>query len=369
MSCGLGDSVNEIKTEMTQLREQSVLTLNDGINALQNTSADLKSTLKDMESRIDKRVQDAMTYNIPYITNLASQRLLSSVLCIKESAKDEAIYYLKVARAELITGVQPPLPSTKICLTSMPTVDLNAPRTVRTVMQYTGYYIHTPSAIKARLRKTSFFNGRIFYIGTALNIPASKIGFPDISNITVSLSEYSDEVLKGYTNLELLYNDEIISTINIVQKTPAPPVIETIRTYNQQIICIPRDNQSAEKDFGGRGPAMSANFHLMHDGFHVYAKLYVYAAETNGGRAYAEGQTPWIEIYTVKDGYKINRILDPTDYWQILGNYVDTSMEDFYMETSVGRAKIVGDTGGPEVGTRTGVTLQAKPFSVEIQKI
>ena len=102
ISCDITDT---LKTEVTVLREQAVLSLNDAINTLQNQSTDWKPVLKDLETKIDKRVQDVLTYNIPYITNLASQRALSSVLCVKESVKDEVLYYLQVVRAELVTDI------------------------------------------------------------------------------------------------------------------------------------------------------------------------------------------------------------------------------------------------------------------------
>jgi hypothetical protein len=362
-SCGLVDSVNEIKSELTQLREQSVLALNDGINALQNSSSDVLTVLKDVEGRMDKRIQDVLTYNIPYITNLASQRLLSSVLCIKESVKDEAIYYLQVARAELITGILPPLPHTKICLTSVSTIDLNAPRGLRNQVIYTGYYIHTQDSIKAFL-----VNG-----ANSIEIPKDKLGFPDISNITVSLVNYSDDVLKLYTHLQLRYNKTVISAIGIDPVRITPPVIETAYTRRETMVFIP-PHTYGDREFGGNGPKMISHLYLRQDGNRVYAQVYLSARETRSDWTTAEGSSQWVEIYTVRSGYKINRLLDNTTYLHLLrasngADYVDTNHEDHIMETTVGRATLVGDTSGDEAGSRTKITLNLKTFAVEIQKL
>ena len=359
ISCDITDT---LKTEITVVREQAVISLNDAINTLQNQSTDWKPVLKDLETKIDKRVQDALTYNIPYITNLASQRALSSVLCVKESVKDEVLYYLQVVRAELVTGILPPLPHTKICATSQVTLDLNSPRNIRNQIVYTGYYIHTKDSIKAFLVNDT---GRI-------EILKNRIGYPDISTITLSLTDYSDAVLTNYTHLQLTFNKDVISSIGIDKKLPDPPVIETATTWQRDIIWIP-PHTNGDRDFDGSGPRMVSHVYLKHDGTKVFAQIYLYAQETKSNWTTAAGTSQWVEIYSVKDGYRINKIKEATDYLNILRNnnidYVDSSIDDYIVETVVGRAIIVGDTTGDEAGTKTKINLNLKPFNIEIQKI
>jgi hypothetical protein len=344
------------------LREQAVVALNDGINTLQNQSNDWKPVLKELETKVDKRVQDVLTYNIPYITNLASQRALSSVLCVKESVKDEVLYYLQVVRAELVTGILPSLPSTKICATSQVTLDLNSPRNIRNQMVYTGYYIHTKDSIRAFLVNDK----------ELLEIPKTKIGFPDISTITVSLTDYTDGSLTNYTHLQLRYNKEVISAIGIDKKLPDPPVIETAKTQQREIIWIP-PHTNGNKDFDGDGPRMVSHLYLKHDGTRVFAQVYLYAQQTTSDWTTAAGTSQWIEIYTVKEGYRINKLLEATDYLNLLRNnnidYVDASIEDYIVETVVGRAIVVGDAEGIDAGIKTKINLNLKSFNVEIQKI
>ncbi len=359
ISCDITDT---LKTELTVVREQAVISLNDAINTLQNQSTDWKPVLKDLETKIDKRVQDALTYNIPYITNLASQRALSSVLCVKESVKDEVLYYLQVVRAELVTGILPPLPHTKICATSQVTLDLNSPRNIRNQIVYTGYYIHTKDSIKAFLVNDT---GRI-------EILKNRIGYPDISTITLSLTDYSDAILTNYTHLQLTFNKDVISSIGIDKKLPDPPVIETATTWQRDIIWIP-PHTNGDKDFNNNGPRMVSHVYLKHDGTKVFAQIYLYAQETKSDWTTAAGTSQWVEIYSVKDGYRINRIKEATDYLNILRNnnvdYVDNSIDDYVVETVVGRAIVVGDTAGDEAGSKTKINLNIKPFNIEIQKI
>ena len=359
VSCDITDT---LKTEVTVLREQAVISLNDAINTLQNQSTDWKPVLKDLESKIDRRVQDVLTYNIPYIVNLASQRALSSALCVKESVKDEVLYYLQVVRAELVTGILPPLPQTKICATSQVTLDLNSPRNIRNQIVYTGYYIHTKDSIKAYLVNDT----------ARIEIPKNKIGFPDISTITVSLTDYSDATLTSYTHLQLTYHKDVISSIGIDKKLPDPPIIETATTWQRDIIWIP-PHTNGDRDFDASGPRMVSHVYLKHDGTKVFAQIYLYAQETKSNWTTAAGTSQWVEIYSVKDGYRINKIKEATDYLNILRNnnidYVDSSIDDYIVETVVGRAIIVGDTTGDEAGTKTKINLNLKPFNIEIQKI
>jgi hypothetical protein len=356
------DITNKLEAELTMVREQAVLSLNDGINALQNESSDWRSVLKDLQNKIDTRVQDVLTYNVPYITNLASQRALSTVLCVKESVKDEVVYYLQVMRAELITGKLPSLPQTKICGTSVSTIDLNSPRNIRNQIIYTGYSIHTKDSIHAVFVKEK----------TVVEIPKSKLGFPDISNITLSLAEFPDTLLANYTHIQLMYNKDVISSIGIDKKLPEPPTVEITTTDQRQIIWIP-PHTYGNKDFDKDGPKMISHVYLKHDGSRVYAQIYLYAQETKLDYTTATGTSQWVEIYSIKPNYRINRIKDPTDYLNILRNnnqdYVDSSFDDYIMETVVGRAILVGDTDGDEAGTRTKITLNLKSFNIEIQKI
>jgi hypothetical protein len=358
-SCDITDT---LKTEVTVVREQAVISLNDAINTLQNQSTDWKPVLKDLETKIDKRVQDALTYNIPYITNLASQRALSSALCVKESVKDEVLYYLQVVRAELITGILPPLPQTKICATSQVTLDLNSPRNIRNQIVYTGYYIHTKDSIKAFLVNDT----------ARLEIPKNRLGYPDLSTITLSLTDYPDATITKYTHLQLMFNKDVISSIGIDKKLPDPPVIETATTWQREMIWIP-PHTNGNRDFEGAGPRMVSHVYLKHDGTKVFAQIYLYAQETKSDWTTAAGTSQWVEIYSVKDGYRINRIKEPADYLNILRNnnvdYVDNSILDYIVETVVGRAIIVGDTEGDEAGSKTKINLNIKPFNVEIQKI
>jgi hypothetical protein len=358
-SCDITDT---IKSDLTMLREQAVISLNDGINALQNQSTDWKPVLKDLETKIDKRVQDVLTYNIPYITNLASQRALSSVLCVKESVKDEVLYYLQVVRAELVTGVLPSLPHTKICSTSQITLDLNSPRSIRNQIIYTGYYIHSKDSIKAFLVNDK----------ERLEIPKNKLGFPDISTITVSLTDYSDDVLSRYTHLQLTYNKDVISAIAIDKKLADPPVIQTVTTNQREIIWIP-PHTNGNNEFDGYGPRMISHLYLKHDGTRVFAQIYLYAQQTTSDWTTAAGTSQWVEIYAVKEGFRINKILEATDYLNLLRNnnidYVDASTDDYIVETVVGRAIVVGDAEGPDAGIKTKINLNLKPISIEIQKI
>ena len=352
---------------MTMLREQAVLSLNDGINTLQNESADWKSILKDLDSKLDKRIQDILTYNIPYILDLASAKALSITLCVKESIKDEVIYYLQVARAELITGVRPPLPHTRICLASPSPLKLDAPRNLRNTVYYTGYYIHSKDSIKAYLFNT-ITNAKVL-------IPRSNMGFPDISNITVSLNDYTDATLSNFTHILLFYNNDNISTITIEKKTPDPIVIKTVSTRATNIVYIP-PLKYGDTEFNSNGPKMIAHVYLRLSPSKVEVQVYLSATETKPDWTNAAGFSNWIEIYSVESGFKIIGLKSPTPiyYYNILrdtkGNdYIDTSISDFTIETVVGRAILVGDTNGGEAGSKTKITLNLKSFPVEIQKL
>jgi len=354
--------LDRLEIELKTFRENAILSLNDGINLLENESADWQFVLQKISNDLNDNIQDALTYDIPYIINIASQRATSSVLCIKENVKDEVLYYLRVAKSELLTGLIVPLPQTKICLTSLPVLDLNAPRAIRNNVIYTGIFIHTVDSLRAALINVAN--------NTSKEINPLALGFPDISNITLSLGDFTDEELSEYTHLQLYYNDTDISTISIEKKVIIPNEPEIDNTNTKSIVYIP-PLVSGSSDFRGI-LQMRCHLELKHNGIRAFARVWLQAL--GGFGSLAQGWSQWVEIYTVRDGYKIIMFDDPINYTDILKSssgehYIDDNHRDFIMETIVGRATLVGDTSGSEAGTETKITLDLKSFLLKIQKL
>ena len=354
--------LDPVQDEMARLKDEAIIALNDGINTFEDQSGDWQAILKDLENKIDKRVEDLLTYNMTYINNLAKQRGLSTVACVKENLKDEVLYYLEMARSQLLTGVLPALPATTICQTSLSAIDLNKAMDTRSQVIYSGYFIHNKDSIKA------------FWVneGSKSEIPASKITFPDISTIKVSLVDYADATITTYTQLQLFYNNEVISSIGIDKKSANPNPVVKDKTRTQTIVFIP-PHTNGDRDFSGNGPKMTANLSLTQNGLKVFAQVYLSARETKSDWTTASGYSKNFEIYTVPSGYRITRLTSPSGYVGILKKngieYVDTNHNDETITTFVGSATLVGDVSGPEAGDKTKITLVLNPFNIEIQKL
>ena len=363
ISCDELDQIETISKEFSQLREQAVLALNDALNELQNESADWQSVLKELDQNLDKQVQAVLTYNIPYITGRANSQFLSSILCVKESAKDDVVYLLQFIRAELITGIYPERPRPKVCTTVPQVLDLNAPIDTRRSIFYTTFNIHSQDSISARL-----FNG---VTNLPLDIPMSKLAFPDISTITLAIDIFPDSTLSNYSHLQLLYSHEIISSISLIPKSNTPPVIEDALTEEKTLIYVP-PHTFGDKDFNGNGPKIRGDVYLMNDATRIYAQIRMDAIETAPDWTAAIGVQDWVPIYTVKTGFLIYKFKEPYQYDNILQNtgvdYVDSSTDDYTIDTRVGRATVVGDVVGLDAGIKTKITLDLRRFQLEIIK-
>lgn len=361
--CDNLDQVEDIGNEMARLREQAVLSINDALNALQNNSSDWQSVLIELDRNLDKRIQDVLTYNIPYITDRANSKFLSSVLCVKESVKDDVIYFLQYIRAELITGVYPSMPHPKICTTIPHVLDLNAPNNLRNQIIYTGYNIHSQDSISARL-----LNGNT---SISFVISKNKIAFPDLFTITLSIDNISDSTLTDFSHIQLLFGSNVISSISIIPKSLTPPIIESVLTDEKTLIYIP-PHTFGDKEFDGNGPRIRVDLYLMSDATRVYAQIRMDAIETAPDWTAAVGVQDWIPIYTVKPGYLIHQFKEPYRYDNILQNngidYIDGSTADYIIDTSVGRATIVGDAIGLDAGISTKTILDLRGFQLEIIK-
>lgn len=136
-----------------------------------------------------------------------------------------------------------------------------------------------------------------------------------------------------------------------------------------------------DRDYAGHGPDVSlrANLELITNtsgGTTGRVRLSMDAVETVADWTRASGVrcTP---LFVTDAGYRVDRIIDSTGrnvYLQDLRSYRDTDHADDllgpgyvtseFFTSFVMRYVVTGDTSGDEAGTRTGVTLTTKAFTV-----
>lgn len=341
---------------------KALAAIEKSITEMENQPLDWQRIINALDTSLSPSIQMKLTYDLTFIEEIGN-KIIQSVNRCGETLKIELIYYLQYAKAQLNKGQTPPKPITNICNTSPISIDLNATRSSRVQIRYTGYYIHSKDSLSAALINSA---------GT-LEIKKLKFAYPDFSNITVSIDDISDETIEKYTHLILKYSSEVISTVGIIKKqAPPPPMPETDYSRIEYIDFVPKNHLEGDLEFNGNGPKMIAHLYLKQDGLKAYARVYLYARETKSDWSTVDGYSEWKEIYTVKSGYRINKINEPTIYIHILRingqDYIDYSHGTETLETTVGTASLVGDTAGSEIKTKTKISLKLRKFAIEIQK-
>jgi hypothetical protein len=340
--------IGELTDELKVLRQQTIFSVDEAITTLHNDSNQWEFVLKDLNSKLDSRVQQTLTYDIPRITAIAVGESTSGVLCVKDAVGDQVLYYLQIIKAELLTGETPPLPRTKICITSHSDIDLNSERTGRTTIIYYGYNIHRSDSIQAFLVKGNRTQ--------EVMIPKIKIQFPTEYKFTVGLDGYSDAELSNFDYLDVRYGKTSISAISIKKKAIVPKRIQRMNVAIANNGLVPPHTRG-DREFDGHGPRTNVNVNFYYDRNQVYFYIYMIAEETQSDWTTAVGYSGKIVAFTAPSGWHIKSVIGATSYNGIV-KYTDTNNEPDIFQTPLGQATCVGDTKGEEAGIRTGVSFQ-----------
>jgi hypothetical protein len=341
--------------EFTTMRMESIHAIEQGINTLQNQSEDWQNVVENLGQTLDDRIEESMTYSIPYIIERATQQAAKGVFCVESKVIDDVIYHLNYLRSELLFNTPPPPPLPVICITSPTVIDFAQDVNQRKFIHFVGYNILNKEGF------TAFLVSEV--TGVETDITVGNIGFPDAAEVTVSLTEFPDETLNQYSHLELRYNGNMIHSIVIGNTTIVPPTPVSAETQATNLTCSCSTHTGGDTEFDGNGPLIQTELLLLKDTKKVYAKVVMWATETTSDWTACEGDTGYVPIYTAPDGYSIESIDDlsfgPDDvivavpWYKIYALYFG---EDFvtgspqFLTTPAGDLEIIGDSNGNDVG-------------------
>lgn len=344
-ACDISGDIEEAVDEFRQLREQSIFAIDETIVGIENGLMSSKDALNALGRQLDASVQDILVYNVPYILDRLTGEGAAVGFCAVDFGANRAVHYLRIMKAELLTGELPaPAPPT-ICQSSINAIDLNAPLDLRHLISIYGYDF---------LKKDSF---QVFLMdneGAALELEHS-IQFQTEYEFTINLSPYDDTFLSKWNYLSLRYSELELFAISIIQSQDTPPQTETKYIAMSKFGFTPA-HTAGDADFRAHGPQVVVHARLRHNRKQAYLQLYMLAEETRSDWTTAGGWSTNHYFYTAPEGWHIERIEGETDF-QNLVRYVDNDEEVDIHFTTLGEASIMGDGEGDDAGVHTSVNF------------
>lgn len=344
-SCEISGDIEEAIDEFRLLREQSIFAIDETIFSIQNGLMSSKDALNALGRNMDEAVQDILVYNVPYILDRLTGEGAAVGFCAVDFGANRAVHYLRVMKAELLTGELPePAPPT-ICQSSINVIDLNAPNNLRSLISVYGYDF---------LKKDSF---QVFLAqneGASFEL-TNSIQFQTEYEFTINLSPYEDPFLEEWNYLSLRYNGAELFAVSIIKPEQIPPQTRTEYIAMSKFGFTPA-HTAGDAEFDGYGPRIVVHARLRHTRKQAYLQLYMNAEQTTSDWTTAEGWSPEHYFYTAPEGWHIEDIEGVKDF-QDLVRYIDNDQEVDIHFTTLGEASVMGDGRGEDAGVHTSVSI------------
>jgi hypothetical protein len=188
----------------------------------------------------------------------------------------------------------------------------------------------------------------------------------------INLAANGVQMSLGCTLMQLRWDDQVISTLPILQ--PDPPQPEDV-VINLQSITFKPGHTRGDKDFKGHGPyvrleaSIACDLPVLGGCGGLMAHVYMFAEETESDWTTASGTSEWENVYRTPPGYRIIDILTPVF---CADSYTDTSHSEDVICPGNGSLvacfRCMGDTDGDDAGVATKVSVDFAPCTVRMIK-
>ncbi len=186
----------------------------------------------------------------------------------------------------------------------------------------------------------------------------------------INLAANGVQMSRGCALMQLRWDDEVISTLPILQ--PDPPEPEDV-VVNMQSITFRPPHTNGDKDFKGHGPYVRLEASIAGADWVVggpralQAHVYMFAEETESDWTRASGTSDWEIVYRAPPGYRIIDILTPVF---CADSYTDTSHSEDLVCPGNGSLvqcfRCMGDNDGDDAGVATKVSVDFAPCTVRM---
>jgi hypothetical protein len=357
LGCGLGDSLkNLINQVLPNATTKAAMSIDEAINALQNQSANWQQVLQDLESKLAKEGQNTIRDEVANVLSRSIAQSGVEIRCEGDFVRDRIRQALIVMKAKLL-GQTIPAPPPAFCQVVPIAVDRAAvPDHVKQLEIY-GYDFDLTQNLTVAVVN---LNGARQDVTGRLDRPTHYAMTLKFGGSGVQLTDQSER-------FEISLDNKLVSTVAIIQ--PATPVCESkpVPISPGKITYVPPKVGSGDSDFYANGPRIAARISLAPTPQTLIAHVFMDARETKSDFTEAVGAQDF-PLYSPPPGWAIDhvvgRLVSEVEYTDST-----TGQDDRFSRPAgepVQNFLFVGDTDGPEAGTRTKMDATFNQITVVI---
>jgi hypothetical protein len=342
--CGIFDKILNTGTD---IKTETLNTLNDAITALQSQSADWQQVLKETVNKLSKDAQSTLRAEV---SNLLSRTVAQGGV----ELRCDADFIRARIREELVRlkakfmGQPEPVVDPAFCQVVPIAVDRELIPDRLKQVEFYGYNFDQAGGLGVFVEGAG---------GQRINI-TDKLDKPTTYAMTLKFGASGVQLDNASARLVLEWGGKQISTVAVIQPT-TPVCASKVQVVSPGSIgpFVPRKIGQGDADFAGNGPDVNADVSLIVAPQALSARVHMHARETRSDWTEVDGWQTY-QLYAPDPGWRIEQVIGKTSS---VHHYVDSNVTEDSFDQGTGelvrRYVYVGDTAGDEAGTRTSVKV------------
>ncbi len=353
-------------------------TLNNVNVVLDNTTNNLNSNAANFTQIMQEAINSIMDQNVKAQLQAALDNAIvttsGEIRCDIQFTADYLVKRIQAIKAQY-NHLPIPVSEPKVCTVLPSIVDMNLPPNQRNLVQVTGYFLNE-----------DFSKYKLFHHTLSGVITDRTSSLSANTNFKLQINLGSGEIVldQNSSKLVLMWNDNILSVIPVVQRIPVPCELRDRELVNLPKMMVypeqkkdPRLNKNeGDKEFNGNGPCSTGSVSLStrNNGTELWARVFVRMWEcpddlNKSHSDYSYGDKILeMKLVTAEYGWRIKRINQSTSESFQNIDKVTNDTENFAGSGVVAQYVIMGDTNGNDLGSSY-VQVTFRPVKVTLEKI
>jgi hypothetical protein len=367
-----------ILNKLLDIGSAIVNTLNNVNVVLDNTTNNLNSNAANFTQIMEEAIQSIKDQNIKAQLQAALDNAIvtasTEIRCDVQFTADYLIRRIQAIKAQY--NHQPvPISEPKVCTVLPSIIDMNLSPNQRNLVQVTGYFL-----------KDDFSKYKLFHhtsTGVITNRTSCLSANTDFK-LQINLGSSGIVMDKNSSKLVLMWDDDIVSVIPVVQRQPVPCELRERELVNLPKMMVypeqkkdPRLNKDkGDKEFDGHGPCSigSVSIFTRNNNTELWARVFVrmWECPDNLNKSHSDysygDKTVEMKLVTTDFGWRIKKIKQTTSESFQNIDRVCNDTENFAGSGVVAQYLILGDTSGNDLGSSY-VQVTFRPVKVTLEKI
>lgn len=347
--CGIKDWIDRLFSDATT---QAVNVIDNAIADLSFESANWREIMEKAINDLPSDIQSTIRTEMSDLLNRAVAATGAEVRCDTDFLRNRLAQGLQNLKAKLLNQEPPPL-EPQLCNVIPLAVDMGLSPDRRNKIEFYGYDFD-----KAKIEVLLENSNGTLDVSNTLDRPTHY-------HMTLNLGGGGVNLGSNSQRLILRWNDEVISTIGIIQSAPDICASRTVNELPSPISYTPPHTRG-DREFDGNGPDITTRVRLINRRDRVDAEIFFEAKETKSDWTTASG-TRTVTVYTPDSGWEVENIVGPTESSYAYRDN-DHALDRFPGSGPVRSYTFMGDGGGDDAGVHTRVEVTFNSIRLELKE-